>query len=226
MLKKKAVVIHSGGMDSSICLALAMREFGKEDVLSLSFQYGQRHSVELVQADYICREWGVDHIVVPLNYFDTITDHSALINPEMEIVHEAGKPPNTEVLGRNGIMAHLGAIHAHLSGAGIIYMGVLELEAANSGYRDCSRKYIDLMQEVIRLDLGNPDFEIRTPLIFMTKLETMQLAEQLDVVDFLLEHTVTCYEGVRGQGCEKCPACLLRNEGIEKYWVSKGKFRG
>lgn len=217
MLKgKKAVVIHSGGMDSSLCLALAIREFGKENVLSLSFKFGQRHSVEVEQAEFICRQWDVDHCVMPLNFFEAFTE-SALINGELEISHEAGKPANTEVLGRNGIMAHMGAIHAHRRGAGVVYMGVMGLEGACSGYRDCSRKYMDYMQEIVRLDLGNNQFEIRTPLVDMTKYETMKLADSLGIIDFLLEHTVSCYQGIRGKGCQKCPACKLRNEGVEQF---------
>ena len=80
MLKKKALVIHSGGMDSSICLALAMREFGKENVLSLSFSYSQRHSNELLQAEKICRHWQVDHAVVNVDCLQEITVN-ALIGP-------------------------------------------------------------------------------------------------------------------------------------------------
>jgi len=223
-MKKKAIVIHSGGMDSSICLALAIKEFGKDDVLSLSFSYQQRHSNELKQAAYICRVWEVDHAVIQIDALKELTDN-ALINKGMRVEQAEGKPPNTLVTGRNGLMARLGAIHADHLGASCIYMGVLGLEGANSGYRDCSREYIDLKEQILRIDLGNPLFEIRTPLVHMTKRETLELANQLGVLDFLLEETITCYEGIPKQGCKVCPACILRNQGVEEYYAAKSKFK-
>lgn len=217
MLAKKALVIHSGGMDSSICLALAIKEFGAHNVLSLSFNYQQRHSPELIQAEQICRDWGVDHTVIDIGCLAEITEN-ALTNKTTTINRE--KVPNTLVIGRNGLMARLGAIHAHHLGAHCIYMGVLGLEGNHSGYRDCSREYMDLEQQVLRLDLDDPEFEIRTPLVWMNKKETLELAEKLGVLDYLLEMTVTCYEGIRGKGCQHCPACILRNEGIAQYYQS------
>lgn len=219
-MKKKAIVIHSGGMDSSICLALAMKNFGKNEVLSLSFSYSQRHANELQQAAYICNAWGVDHVVIHIDALKELTD-DALMNRNLKIQHETGKPPNTLVIGRNGLMARLGAIHAHHLGAGCIYMGVMGLEGANSGYRDCSREYIDLKEQILRIDLDNPQFEIRTPLVHMNKKESLEVADQLGVLDFLLEETITCYEGIARQGCKECPACLLRNQGIAEFYAAK-----
>lgn len=215
-MKKKAIVIHSGGMDSSICLALAIKEFGKDEVLSLSFSYQQRHSNELQQAALICQTWQVDHAVIQIDALKELTDN-ALMNKGMLIEHSEGKAPNTLVIGRNGLMARLGAIHADHIGANCIYMGVMGLEGANSGYRDCSREYMDLKEEILRLDLGNPSFEIRTPLVHMTKKETLGVADKLGVLDFLLEETISCYEGISKQGCKVCPACILRNQGIAEY---------
>ena len=216
MLSKKAVVVHSGGMDSSICLALAIREFGAPHVLSLSFSYQQRHTRELEQAQKICAEWGVDNTVLQIDCLKKITS-DALTNPAIPIEHQEGQAPNTLVVGRNGLMARLGAIHAHQLGAQCIYLGVIEVEEWNSGYRDCSRRYMDLMQQIMRIDLGDSDFEIRTPLVKMTKVETLEVAEQLGVLEYLLEETITCYEGIPREGCRKCPACLLRNEGVEQF---------
>lgn len=216
MRKKKAVVIHSGGMDSSICLALATKEFGKENVLSLSFTYCQRHSNELDQAEKICREWGGDHVVVNIDSLQEITDN-ALINSSLKIEHTKDQPPNTLVVGRNGLMARLGAIHANHLGAKCIYMGVIEVEEWNSGYRDCSRAYMDLMQQILRIDLADSAFEIRTPIVKMTKMETLELAYELGVLEFLLRETITCYEGIPHQGCLTCPACELRNEGVRLF---------
>lgn len=228
---KKAIVIHSGGMDSSLCLALAMREFGKDDVLSLSFCYHQRHSIELEQAAKICAHWSVDHTVLSLDCLQQITSN-ALINKTIPITcdytQEQSQPsqtPNTLVVGRNGLMARLGAIHAHSLGAHWIYMGVIGVEGNVSGYRDCSRSYMDLKQQILRLDLNDPAFEIRTPLVNMTKKETMLLGDQLGVLEFLLNETVTCYEGISKQGCLHCPACTLRNTGIRQFLAVKPCFK-
>lgn len=219
-MTKQTVVIHSGGMDSSICLALAIEAFGKENVLSLSFSYGQRHMPELEKAALICRTWDVDHVVIELNALKEITDN-ALVNSSLSIKKEEGRPPNTLVVGRNGLMARLGAIHADHLGAGSIYMGVMGVEGANSGYRDCSREYIDLKQQILRIDFGNPHFEIRTPLVHMTKCESLEVADRLGVLDFLLEETISCYEGLPKHGCGSCPACKLRSQGIAEFFAKK-----
>jgi 7-cyano-7-deazaguanine synthase len=215
-MTKKTVVCHSGGMDSSICLAMAIREFGKEQVVSLSFNYEQRHSPELAQAVKICRDWEVEHRVLTLECYRQMTDN-ALLNHEMPIVHLKGSPPNTLVAGRNGIMAHLAAVLANHLSAHQIMMGVMELEGANSGYRDCNRAYMDLMQQVIRLDLDDPLFEIATPIIHMTKQQTIDLAFQMGILPYLLAETITCYLGQKHPGCESCPACLLKNDGLKSF---------
>ena len=216
MEKKKTIVIHSGGMDSSICLALAIEEFGKDSVLSLSFTYEQRHSPELKKAKKICKDWAVDHTIVHLKCLRSITDN-ALINPSLAIKEKDHEPPNTLVLGRNGLMARLGAIHADHLGAHSIYMGIIGVDGNFAGYRDCSREYMDLKQQILRIDLDNPLFEIRTPLVHMTKKETLEVAHRLGILQYLLNNTITCYEGLPREGCQKCPSCKLRNHGIQEF---------
>lgn len=214
-LKKKAIVVHSGGMDSSLCLALAVKEFGASNVLALSFDYHQRHSIELTRAKMIAAHFGVDHAVLSITALNEITENS--LTRDVPISHVAGNAPNTLVAGRNGLMARLAGIHAHTLGAQCIYLGVMELEAANSGYRDCSRAYMDLIQEALRMDFADSTFEIRTPLVSLTKLQTMELGFRLGVLEYLLETTVTCYEGRPHEGCGVCPACKLRNDGVRAF---------
>lgn len=222
-MTKKAVVIHSGGMDSSLCLALAIREFGPKNVLSLSFDYSQRHFLELQQAAKICAQWNVDHTVLLVHCLQQITSN-ALMSASTTITHHQRQPPNTLVVGRNGLMARLGAIHANSLGAHCIYMGVIGVEGNVSGYRDCSRNYMDLKQQILRLDLDDPLFEIRTPLVHMTKKETMVLGDHLGILEFLLNETITCYEGIPKKGCHRCPACGLRNEGICQFVEEHPEF--
>jgi len=223
-MKKKAVVVHSGGMDSSLCLALAVKEFGANNVLSVSFTYNQRHSIELDRARKISDHFKIDHVEINLDCLSKITE-SALIGSDKKIEHKTGEAPNTLVVGRNGLMARLAGIHAQSLGAHSIYLGVMELEAANSGYRDCSRAYMDVIQTALRMDFADESFEIRTPLVSMTKKETMELGFKLGVLEFLLENTITCYEGIEKAGCLKCPACKLRNSGLKIFSLEHPEFK-
>lgn len=222
-LHKHAVVVHSGGMDSSLCLALAVEEFGRDNVLSLSIRYEQRHSPELIQAKKICQDWGVDHVEIELRCLAQITQN-ALINHLVSFTHIPGSPPNTLVAGRNGLMAMIAGIQAYTVGAHCIYLGVIQVDADNSGYRDCSRPYMDLVQELVRIDLADPTFEIRTPVINMSKKATLMLAEQLGILEYLLTETITCYDGIPLEGCRICPACQLRNNGIRQFLAENPNF--
>ena len=216
-VKKATIVVHSGGMDSSLCLAIAVDDVGAENVLSMTFDYGQRHSAELEQAKIISDYFKVDHIVVPISSLREITSNSLLHHNLTIEDAKDGTPPNTMVVGRNGLMARIAAIHADYLGANSIFMGVMELEEANSGYRDCSRKYMEILQAALRVDFANPQFEIKTPLVYLTKKQALDVAYQMGHAEFLLENTLSCYEGVRGYGCGTCPACVLRNDGIKEF---------
>lgn len=222
-LSKKAIVIHSGGMDSSLCLALAKEQLGAENILSMSFTYGQRHSAELEAAKKICQDWGIDHKVVNLDCLQEITSN-ALTDKAINIEHKTGEAPNTLVMGRNGLMARVAGIHAEHIGANEVYMGIIEVDGSNSGYRDCSRKYMDIIQAGLRFDIGSNSFEIKTPIVYMTKKQTMELGYQMGILHYLLDTTVTCYEGIAGYGCGECPACKLRNQGIKEFLVDHSDF--
>jgi 7-cyano-7-deazaguanine synthase len=215
-MQKKIIVVHSGGMDSSICLAHALTTFKASEVLSLGFIYGQRHEVELSAARKISNHFQVDRIELEIPFLNQITQ-SALLNKDQEITQSPNQVANTLVVGRNGLMARIAAIHANSLGAQFISMGVIEVESENSGYPDCSRAYMDKMQDILRLDLNNSQFEILTPIVKMTKNETMMLAFNLGILEFLLENTITCYEGIIKYGCGKCPACCLRNRGLAQF---------
>ncbi len=218
-MNKKAIVVHSGGMDSSICLKIAIDKFGQDNVLAIGFDYSQRHNTEIIASKKICKDWGVDQKIFSLPFLNKITNNS-LVNHNLKIEMK-NQVPNSLVSGRNGLMARIAAIHADSLNANYIFLGVIEIEEANSGYRDCNRKYFDHLQEILRIDFDNQKFEIITPIIKMTKKETMILADQLGVLDYLLENTITCYEGINGLGCKVCPACKLRNEGIEQFLKDK-----
>lgn len=211
---KKIVVVHSGGMDSSICLRLAIEEYGAEHVQSISFYYHQRHEKEIEQAKIINRAWGTNHKVVEISSLREITTN-ALLDRQKEIEHTT-QIPNTFVLGRNGLFARLAAIYAVSQGIHSISMGVIAVEGSYSHYPDCSREYINSLENILKIDLECPHFSILTPLVHLSKMETLEIAHNLHVLPFLLRETITCYQGVSGLGCQKCPACILRNQGLRE----------
>lgn len=237
-MKKKAIIVHSGGMDSSLSLAVAKKEYGPENILSMTFTYNQRHIDEIERARFICQEWNIDQVILDISCLAAITEN-ALTNKNLEIEYNSNNTkntsssssvrsvPNTLVVGRNGLMCRIAAIHANHLGAKKVYMGVIGVEAANSGYRDCTRAYMDKMQDILRIDLDDPEFEVVTPLVHMTKKETMELGYSLgeDTLEFLLENTITCYRGIDKAGCMNCPACKLRNQGILQFINEHPEFK-
>lgn len=217
----KAIVLHSGGMDSSICLLLACKEFGKDHVVSLGFNYAQRHTSEINAARYIASHFGVKRVEIDLPKMPG-WECSSLVNTTLSIKQE-GAIPNSFVPARNGLFLLMAAPYAKAADAKTIYVGVMEQEGANSGYPDCSRQYIDLVQAVIRADLQDSAFRIETPLVHMSKAQTLEVAHSLGELEFLLEHTISCYEGISKEGCKICPACLLRNKGISDFFLKRQK---
>ena len=212
-----ALVLHSGGMDSSLCLILAVRKYGCDRVISLGVRYHQRHESELAAAQTIAEHYNVRREVINMSPLPG-WDSSSLISHSLPIQSSSGTPPNSFVVGRNGLFLMMAAPFARSVGVHSIFTGVMEREGANSGYPDCNRPYIDCVQSVIRLDLQDPSFSIQTPLIDMSKAQTMELADSLGELEFLLRHTVTCYNGISGFGCRQCPSCKLRNEGIDEFY--------
>lgn len=209
-----ALVIHSGGMDSSLCLHLAIKKWGKEAVKSLSFDYGQRHALELEAAQKISSDWGVSHDCLSLDFFDQFSSNALTHNMKIG----TDKLPSTLVPGRNGLMIWLGALYAHARGCSLLYLGVMERPDSNSGYRDCSREYVDSLETILRGDLDELHFSIATPLVEMSKEEEFELAYREGILDYLLEHSLSCYEGKRGWACRSCGACILKNRAMKSFF--------
>ena len=211
----KAVVVLSGGQDSALCLALAVRKYGASEVAAITFAYGQRHSVETKFARRLARHFGVAaHKVVKLDFYTDITA-SALLAERGRIERRRGAVcPNTVVEGRNAFFLMAAAVWAKSLGAKDVYTGVSQ--ADYSGYPDCRAVFIRAEEKAIRLAL---DFPIRivTPFMRKTKAEEWALAAKLGVFDLIANGTVTCYNGIPGSGCGTCPACKLRNRGLREY---------
>ena len=214
---KKALVIFSGGQDSTTCLFQAIKEFGKENVEVVTFQYGQRHVIELEKAEWIAKDVGVKQTLIDTSVIKAITTN-ALMQEGTEIQQEGDKP-NTFVDGRNALFLLYAAIYAKGQGISTIYTGVCETDF--SGYPDCRDVFVKSMNVTMNLAMDY-NFNIRTPLMYLTKKETWKLADDLGVFDYILEHTHTCYLGVKG-GCHTCPSCVLREKGLNEYLAEREK---
>ena len=214
---RKAIVIFSGGQDSTTCLFQAIAEYGKENVETMTFQYGQRHSIELEKAKWIAQDLGVKQTFIHISVIKAIT-HNALMDENVHIEQKDNKLPNTFVDGRNALFLLYATIYAKGQGIQDIITGVCETDF--SGYPDCRDVFIKSMNVTLNLAMDY-QFNIKTPLMYLTKAQTWQLADELGVLDYVRNYTHTCYEGVDG-GCSQCPSCILRDKGLKEYLAQKG----
>lgn len=213
-----ALVILSGGQDSTTCLYWALQRY--ENVRTITFRYGQRHASEILAAVEIAEAAGAWYKVVSLDEIrnlgdSSLTDHSKQIKNGSEY-------PNTFVVGRNLLFLTYAAMYARSIGAEHIIMGVSQEDY--SGYPDCREEFIKSAENTINLAMGT-GIKILTPLMNKTKKQVWQLAGELGIVDIIKQNTITCYNGIKGKGCGICPACLLRAKGLqemEKYETNKG----
>ncbi len=213
MQHRKALVIFSGGQDSTTCLLQAIADYGRENVETISFQYGQRHAIELEKAKWIADDLGVKQTVIDTSVIKQTTNN-ALIDDSQEIKSaQEGNYPNTFVDGRNMLFLLLAGCYAKQQGIKDIIIGVCETDF--SGYPDCRDIFIKSMNVSMNLALDYT-FNIITPLMYLTKAQTWEMADKLGYLDYIRQHTHTCYYGVDG-GCGQCPSCELREKGLNQY---------
>jgi len=206
----------SGGQDSTTCLYWAIDRFGRENVSTISFDYRQRHSLELECAAAIAAAAGVPNVCLPIDTFaalggDALTDLSVDVRDDLDA--ETGLP-NTFVPGRNLIFLTYAAAHAYQQKIGHLVTGVAQTDY--SGYPDCREATIQAVQESVRLGMES-NVEIHTPLMHLSKRETVELARDLGALDAMVL-THTCYNGVRPP-CGECPACKLRAKGFAEAGI-------
>lgn len=212
----QALVVFSGGQDSTTCLFQAMQQYGAENVQAITFAYGQRHGIELERAASIAQELGIRQTVLDLSLITSIT-HNALTDAQAAIETDAQGMPNTFVDGRNALFLLYAAIYAKLQNIRDIFIGVCETDF--SGYPDCRQIFVQSMNVTLNLAMAY-DFRLHTPLMYLTKKETWALADELGVLDYIRTRTHTCYLGVDG-GCHECPSCVLRERGLAEYLAEK-----
>ena len=213
MNKESAVIIFSGGQDSTTCLFWAMKRY--KEVIAISFDYGQKHKLELECAKNICKKHGVEHHILDMSLLNQLAPNS-LTRADIAVDKDAPVvgTPNTFVDGRNLLFLTFGAIFAKQRNINHIVTGVSQSDF--SGYPDCRDVFIKSLNVTLELSMEYP-FVIHTPLMWIDKTETWELANDLGVLDIIKEETLTCYNGVIGRGCGDCPACKLRNKGLAAF---------
>jgi 7-cyano-7-deazaguanine synthase len=234
---ENALVLFSGGQDSSVCLAWALQTF--DHVETIGFDYGQRHRIELdVRSEFrdgllsLNSDWvnklGLDHLI-DLKVLGEISQTS--LTQDVEITMGEAGLPNTFVPGRNLLFLTFAAAIAYRRGIKHIVTGVCETDY--SGYPDCRDDTIKAMQ--IALGLGmDKRFVLHTPLMWLDKAQTWEMTEHLggeNLIDLIRVRSHTCYLGQRdqlhewGHGCANCPACDLRRQGFLKWQSRKGNLK-
>lgn len=215
MKNEKAVVVFSGGQDSTTCLFWALDHFA--EVETVTFNYNQRHSLEIDCAASIAEELGVKHTVLDMSLLNQLAP-SALTRGDIEIEHKEGELPSTFVDGRNLLFLSFAAVLAKQIGARHIVTGVCETDF--SGYPDCRDVFVKSLNVTLNLAMDY-QFVIHTPLMWINKAETWKLADELGAFNFVREKTLTCYNGIIGDGCGECPACKLRAAGLAEYMAER-----
>ena len=213
MNKEKAVVVFSGGQDSTTCLFWAKKKF--KEVIAVAFDYNQKHKLELECARDICQKHNVEFHILDLNLLNQLAPNS-LTRQDISVDKDAPAEgtPNSFVDGRNLLFLSFVAIFAKQRDINTIITGVSQSDF--SGYPDCRDVFIKSLNVTLNLAMGY-EFEILTPLMWINKAETWKMAYDLGALDIVKNETLTCYNGIKGNGCGDCPACKLRKNGYLEF---------
>ena len=211
-----ALVVLSGGQDSTTCLYWAIDRFGPANVSSITFDYGQKHRVELACARDVAAAAGIPNVCLPIDTFaalggDALTDASVAVS---DATDEETDLPVTFVAGRNLVFLTFAAAYAYRHDARHIVTGVAQTDY--SGYPDCREETMAALQKAITLGMDR-EFTIHTPLMHRSKKETVELAVRLGALE-AMALTHTCYNGLRPP-CGECQACRLRARGFAEAGV-------
>ena len=219
MINEDALVVFSGGQDSTTCLFWAKKHFRK--VYAITFIYGQKHVREVELARAIAQKAEVEINVLNVPLIGSLGKNSLTDSKlEMDSEKPADSYPNTFVPGRNLFFLSIAAVYAREKGIRHIITGVSQTDY--SGYPDCRDAFIKSLNVTLNLAMDS-QFILHTPLMWLDKAQTWEMADQLGVLDLVRNETLTCYNGIPGDGCGHCPACTLRRQGLETYLKIKGK---
>lgn len=211
--KDSALVVFSGGQDSTTCLLWALDRY--KEVVAVSFDYGQRHKAELECAKEIAGELKVEWNVLDMALLNQLAPNS-LTREDIEVDTKAPEDdvPNSVVDGRNMLFLTFAAVFAKQRGITDIITGVSQSDF--SGYPDCRDVFIKSLNATLNLAMDYT-FCIETPLMWIDKADTWKLADDLGGLSLVHDKTLTCYNGIRGDGCGNCPSCTLRRKGYEEF---------
>lgn len=211
--KDAAVVVFSGGQDSTTCLLWAMDRY--KEVVAVSFDYGQKHKAELDCAKEITKELGVEWHVMDMELLNQLAPNS-LTRKDIQVDENAPADgaPNSVVDGRNMLFLTFAAVFAKQRGITDLVTGVSQSDF--SGYPDCRDVFIKSLNTTLNLAMEYT-FCIETPLMWLDKAETWKLADDLGGLTLVHDKTLTCYNGIKGDGCGNCPSCKLRRKGYEEF---------
>ncbi|MBF0358259.1 MAG: 7-cyano-7-deazaguanine synthase QueC [Magnetococcales bacterium] len=210
-VEKKALVVLSGGQDSTTCLYWALDFFGKSQVETITFDYGQRHIMEIASAKKIAAIANVANKVIPIDTFSALGGNS-LTEPNIPVENGLGHSnqlPNTFVPGRNLIFLTYAAAFAYQRGIDHLVTGVAQTDY--SGYPDCRQETIAALEKTLQLGMESR-ISLHTPLMFKSKKETVLMAEKLGALP-ALGFSHTCYNNSYPP-CTICSACQLRAKGF------------
>ena len=219
MNNTSALVVFSGGQDSTTCLFWAKKHFAK--VHALSFLYGQKHQLEVEIAGSLAREAGVEWECMDVSFISRLSTGCSLTDTSLPIEEQKSDDqayPTTFVPGRNLFFLSIAAVKARELGIHHLVTGVSQTDF--SGYPDCRDAFIKSLNVTLNLAMDD-QFVIHTPLMWIDKKQTWQMADELGVLDLIRHRTLTCYNGIPGDGCGHCPACRLRSEGLSQYLASR-----
>lgn len=213
-MSERALVVLSGGQDSTTCLYWAIDRYGRDNVEAVTFDYGQRHRIELDCARDVSMRAGIGQTELSIDTFNQLGGN-ALTDGNIDVAEGGdGELPSTFVPGRNLIFLTFAAAHAWQRGIANLVTGVAQTDY--SGYPDCRQETIDSLSNTLTMGMDRT-FVIHTPLMNLSKKETVLLAEKLGAID-AMALTHTCYEGERPP-CGKCPACVLRAKGFAEAGI-------
>ncbi|AZE85758.1 7-cyano-7-deazaguanine synthase [Pseudomonas orientalis] len=218
-MSKKAVMVFSGGQDSTTCLIQALKQY--DEVHCITFDYGQRHVAEIDVARTLAKQLGATvHKVMDVSLLNELAISSLTRdNIPVPTVNSSGESlPSTFVPGRNILFLTLAAIYAYQVQAESVITGVCETDF--SGYPDCRDEFVKALNQALKLGMEY-DVRLDTPLMWLNKAETWALADYYEQLELVREQTLTCYNGVIGTGCGNCDACNLRARGLNEYLQNK-----
>lgn len=221
MQKESAVVVFSSGQDSTTILIKLLSGEVFDEIHAITFDYGQRHIQEVENSRKVIKllseqypEKTLTQKVINIESMMEIVPTNYLMHELKEIKTTEKGLPSSFVPGRNILFFTLASMYAYAQGSKEVYVGISEEDY--SGYPDCTNEFVQAMEKAVKIGMEY-EVKIQAPFMYLDKAEIHHEAYVLGQLEFVDEHTITCYEGQKSPGCQKCPACILRQNGLDRF---------